>query len=139
MKNKIEFIYRYNNIISNNFNNILLSTNKYIIVGGRKYLYLLYYSKDNYSPVEKKVEAEINYIYKINDEFFLASTNDGLILSISIDEKYNISIKHRKLINGDINSLFVKNIKSFLITNENNFQIWTTQSKESQDIDCLIF
>ena len=137
MENKIEIIHRYNNIISNIFNNILLITNKYIIVGGRKYLYFFF--KDNYSSAKKRVEAEINYIYKINDEFFLASTNDGLILSISINEKYNISIKHRKLIDGDINSLFVKNIKSFLITNENNIQIWTTQSKESKDEACLIF
>ena len=133
---KIEINYRYDNIVSNHFKNILVSTNKYIIVGGRKFLYLLNYKTNKIS--KKKIISEINYIYKINDEFFLASADDGIILNISIDENSNIFIKDKKFINGDINSLFLKNFKSILITSEENAQIWTTQSKENED-KCIIF
>lgn len=100
-------------------------------------IYLLNYKTNKISI--KKIISEINYIYKINDEFFLASIDDGIILNISIDENGNIFIEDKKFIKGDINSLFLKNFKSILITSEENAQIWTNQSKENKDESCLIF
>ena len=133
---------KYTGIKSNNFNNILIATNKYIIVGGRKTVYLLNYIdniKTNSPFIVSGVSGEINYIYKIDDISFLASTSDGKVLDIQLKNKNGIDFKEKKFTNDEINSLFLKSYKSILLTTEKNIQVWTNSSKENKDEDCTIF
>ena len=133
---------KYTGIKSNNFNNILIATNKYIIVGGRKTVYLLNYIdniKTNSPFIVSGVSGEINYIYKIDDISFLASTSDGKVLDIQLKNKNGIDFKEKKFTNDEINSLFLKSYKSVLLTTEKNIQVWTNSSKENKDEDCTIF
>ena len=135
-ENGLEEIGRYNEIKSNNFKNILISTNKYILVGGRKCIYLI--DDINKKSIEKfMVKGEINYIYKMNDEFFFATTSEGTILQITINKNKKLEFKEKKFDDCEINSLFIKSCKSILFTDENNIQIWNIPSKENNG-DCTI-
>ena len=133
-ENKLEEIHRYRNIESNNLKNILISTNKYIVVGGHNCIYFLEYDGAK-KKIDFKVNGDINYIYKIHDEFFLASTKDGKILKISIYKDNNFDIKEKKFNNTQINSLFMKNYKTILFSDDNYIQIWNIKKKEG----CQIF
>ena len=132
-ENNLEEIHRYNNIETNNFKNILTATHKYIIVGCKNKICLLDYTGDK-KIFEFNVEGEINYINKIHDEFLLASTREGKILHINIGK--DLVIKEKKFINGQINSLFLKNFKTILFTDDNEIQIWSSPKKEE---NCAIF
>ena len=73
--------------------------------------------------MHSKIEnGEITFVNKIHDKFFLVSTGEGAILQITID-KENIIIK-RKIFNNRINSLFMKNFKTIIFTDENSIQIF---------------
>ena len=71
-----------------NKKNALIATNKYLIWGGRKYIYIGAFSKYNRKK-EKLLYGNINCIQKIHDELFLASTDDGSILQIIFEQKNN--------------------------------------------------
>ena len=82
---------------------------------------------------EKPLYGNINCIQKIHDEFFLASTDEGSILQITIEKKNNIpilEIKSKNFIPKKINSLILKNINTILLTYDKGFQIFIIQ-KES--------
>lgn len=132
-ENGLELINRYDNIKSNNFNNILLTTNKYIIIGGKKYIYYIDYTNDKKINEKYSVKGEIICIYLINYNFFLASTSEGIILEIKINQNNKTEIKEKKFIDDEMNSLFLKNFKSLLFTSENNIQVWTILSKEDKN------
>ena len=132
-ENNLEEIHRYNNIETINFKNILTVTHKYIIVGCKNKICFLNYIGDK-RIVEITVDGEINYINKIHDEFLLASTREGKILHINIGKE--LEIKEKKFINGQINSLFLKNFKTILFTDDNEIQIWSSPKKEE---NCAIF
>ena len=72
-----------------NKKNVLIATNKYLILGGRKYIYILEHSLNILLKIEKLLYGNGNIIciQKIHDEFFLASTDDGSILQITIEKK----------------------------------------------------
>ena len=133
-ENKLEEIHRYTNIESNYFKNILSSTNKNIIIGGKNCLYFLEYDGSKKTS-QFNINGEINYISKIHDEFFLASTKDGKILQIHFNKDNQLDIKEKKFYNTQINSLFLKNYKTILFTDDNSIQIWNIKKKE----DCQIF
>lgn len=104
---KIETIYK---------KNVLIATNKYLILGGRKYFYILDHSLNIMQKKEKPLYGNINCIQKIHDEFFLASTDEGSILQITIEKKNNIpilEIKSKNFISKKINSLILKNINIY--------------------------
>ena len=81
---------------------------------------------------EKLLYGNINCIQKIHDEFFLASTDDGAILQITIEKKNNcpqLEIKGKKFISKEIYSLILKNINTILFTYDKGFQILTLQKE----------
>ena len=134
-ENGLELINRYDNIKSNNFNNILLTTNKYIIIGGKKYIYYIDY-KTNIKN-KKKYDREINYIEKIHEESFLAATDEGIILHITINNDQTLKINERIFSIGKIYSLSIKNFKTILFTDENRIQLWNNSNNDG--FFCNIF
>ena len=138
--NQLAQINRIKNIESNNFKNILIATNKYIIVGGKNYLYFIDYNDDKNS-FKRLINKDITFIYKIHDKFFLASTKEGSIIQININNNKDntIDAKEKKLINNQINSIYFKNFKTFIFTDDNNIQIWNTPREEKNDDNCKIF
>ena len=124
-ENQLEKIKTYNNINLHNYNNNLILTNKYIIIGGAKYIYYLDYTKDIKTENIKKrmVNGNINYIYEIHDEFFLASTREGIIMQVNINNNI-LAIKENNFLVNQINSIFMKNYKTLLFTDDNYIQIW---------------
>ena len=134
-ENGLELINRYDNIKSNNFNNILLTTNKYIIIGGKKYIYYIDYTTNIKN--KKKYDREINYIEKIHEESFLAATDEGIILHITINNDQTLKINERIFSIGKIYSLSMKNFKTILFTDENRIQLWNNSNNDG--FFCNIF
>ena len=132
----------FDDIKSNYFNNILTSTNKYIIVGGQNHIYYIDYYIDysnnliDHNKRTYNLNKEINYIQKIHDESFLASTNEGEILHITFNNEGNINVKERNFSTGKITSLFSKNFKSILFTDDNFINSWRIQTNQD---NCNIF
>ena len=120
-ENGLEEIKRYDKVGSNFLENILITTNNYIVLANLKNIYFLDY-KGNKNLHSKIENGEITFVNKIHDKFFLVSTGEGAILQITID-KENIIIK-RKIFNNRINSLFMKNFKTIIFTDENSIQIF---------------
>ena len=140
-ENKLNETIRFDNIESNNFKNILIATNKYLIVGGKNNIYFIDYN-DNKNSFKRLINKEITFIYKIHDKSFLASTKDGTIIEININNNKDniIDIKEKKLINSQINSVYLKNFKTFIFTDDNNIQIWNIPRKKTNgDGNCKIF
>ena len=138
-ENKLVKIKIYKNIKLHTYKNKnnLIKTNKFIIIGGVKYIYSLDYTKDIETENIKKwtVNGNINYIYKIHDEFFLASTREGTIIQVNINNNIP-DIKEKSFIPNSINSIFMKNYKTLLFTDDNYIQIWNNPYNTSM---CNIF
>ena len=134
---KLEEISSYNDIKSNNLRNVLILTKKYIIIGGKKYIYYIDYNKNikNKDHYYKYINGEINYIQKVHDESFLAATNEGKILHATIDNN-NLEIVERYFQVSPINSLFLKNYRTILFTDKNSIQLWNCPNDEGY---CNIF
>ena len=134
---KLEEISSYNDIKSNNLRNVLILTKKYIIIGGKKYIYYIDYNKNikNKDHYYKYINGEINYIQKVHDESFLASTNEGKILHVTIDNN-NLEIIERYFQDSPIYSLFLKNYRTILFTDKNSIQLWHCPNDEGY---CNIF
>ena len=130
-ENGLQEINRYNKVRSNYLENILITTDNYIILGDSKYIYFLDY-KGNKSMSSKIENGEITYVNKIHDRFFLASTSEGAILEIIFDKEKPV-IKS-KIFNHRINSFVMKNFKTMLFTDENSIQIF----KKNED-KCIIY
>jgi hypothetical protein len=106
--------------------NVLTKTNKYLIVGGIKELYILDYSLKIIQTIKIQDYGNINYIHKIHDELFLASTDDGEILQITNKNKnHNFKIAGKRFISRRIYSLVLNNINTILFTYDDGFQILT--------------
>jgi hypothetical protein len=138
-ENSLQQIDRYNNIKSNNLKNILIATNKYILVGGLNFIYYLDFNtiKQSNEKYVKNIIGEINYIQKIHDESFLACTSEGTILHITFDQSMMLDINERTFLTNNISSLFVKNFKTILLTDENNIQLWNNPNNNNDN--CYIF
>ena len=120
---KIETIYE---------KNVLIVTNKYLILGGREYIYILDHSLNIIQKKERPLYGNIKYIQKIHDEFFLASTDNGYILQITIEKKNNtpiLEIKSKNFISKAIYSLILKNINTILLTYDKGFKIFINQKE----------
>ena len=130
-ENGLQEINRYNKVRSNYLENILITTDSYIILGDGKYIYFLDY-KGNKNMSSKIENGEITYVNKIHDRFFLASTSEGAILQIILDKEKPV-IKS-KIFNHRINSFVMKNFKTMLFTDENSIQIF----KKNED-KCNIY
>jgi hypothetical protein len=136
-QNEGKFIKHSEKIEKINKKNVLIATNKYLILGGRKYIYILDHSLNIIEKKEKPLYGNINCIQKIHDEFFLASTDDGSILQITIEKKNShpkFGIKSKNFISKEIYSLILKNINTILFTYDEGFQIYTIQKE-----NCIIF
>jgi len=120
-ENGLQEIIRYNKVWTNYLENILITTNNYIILGDSKYIHFFDY-KGNRNMSSKIENGEITCINKIHDKFFLASTSEGAILQITIDKEKPV-IKST-IFNNRINSFVMKNFKTILFTDENSIQIF---------------
>ena len=130
-ENGLQEINRCNKVWTNYLENILITTNNYIILGDSKYIHFFDY-KGNRNMSSKIENGEITYINKIHDKFFLASTSEGAILQITIDKEKPV-IKS-KIFNNRINSFVMKNFKTILFTDENSIQIFKKFEEK-----CLVY
>ena len=115
------------NINENNYQKKLITTNQYIIIGGTKCIYFIEHTKgisDKDGIKKIAIDGEINYIHKIHDHFFLASTNKGKIFQITLDSHHHINTKEKQFGDGSINSFLMKNFNTIIITDDNGAQIW---------------
>ena len=135
---KLEEVLRYLDIESNIFKNILTVTNKYIVIAGKKLLYFFGYKGNKAIKNVFDLKYEINYISKIHDEFILAATNEGKIIRIIFKNNNTISRDGKKFIDSRVNSLFLKNLKTLLITDDISIQIWHYSNKKNGE-NCNIF
>jgi len=128
--NELKNISVYKNLKLYNYKNNFIKTNKFIIIGGSRCIYYLNYTKDFgiEDMNERVINEEINYIYKIHDEFLLASTREGAIIQININNNI-LDIKQKYFINNQINSLYMKNFKTIFITDKNSIQIWNNNDE----------
>ena len=124
-------IDNHDNIETINNRNVLIEmNNKYIIIGGKKYIYYLDYTQSENNIQKENINWDISFIHKINDELLLASTNNGDILQIKINKKGGdmftiIKNKNKNLINKKINSLLLKNAKNIVLANEDCVEVLT--------------
>ena len=106
--------------------NVLIETNEYLIVGAIKELYILDYSLNIIKKIKIQDYGNINYIHKIHDELFLASTDDGEILQMTVEKRNSIfKIAGKRFISRRIYSLVLNNINTILFTYDDGFQILT--------------
>ena len=136
-QNELEEIAIHKINLSNYRNNNMIITNKYIIIGGSRYIYYLKYTGNLSTEKMNKlvINQDINYICKVHEECFLASTKEGSIIQININNDI-FEIKEQNLISKQIYSLFLKNYKTILLTDDENIQIWNNQYDSSF---CSIF
>ena len=122
----------------NSIKNNLILTNKYIIIGGQRCIYYLNYTKylSNEQMKEYPINSGINYIYKIHDEFFLASTENGSILQININNN-SFQITEKFCTDNPISSIFMKNYKTILLTGDNKIQVWNNPTSDKSS--CSIY
>jgi hypothetical protein len=136
--NVLQKIKTYSYFKLNNAKNNLIITNKYIILGGQGFIYYLDYTKDisKEKMKERLINSGINCIYKIHDEFFLASTRNGSILQININNDL-FEIKEKFFTGYPISSLFMKNYKTIILTGDNKIQIWNNPNSDKSS--CSIY
>ena len=136
--NVLQKINTYSFFKLNNAKNNLIITNKYIIIGGQGFIYYLDYTKDisKEKMKERLINSGINCIYKIHDEFFLASTRNGSILQININNDL-FEIKEKFFTGYPISSLFMKNYKTIILTGDNKIQIWNNPNSDKNS--CSIY
>ena len=132
-ENGLQEINRCNKVWTNYLENILITTNNYIILGDSKYIHFFDY-KGNRNMSSKIENGEITYINKIHDRFFLASTSEGAILQITIDKEKPVIKSKIFNINNRINSFVMKNFKTILFTDENSIQIFKKFEEK-----CLVY
>ena len=141
--NKLNLIKCFDNLNINNKTNTLTSNNQYLLLGGINNIYYFDYIHNQNTIKQRfisKDSGEIIFIKKINNQLFLASTSNGIILEIILNELYEINIKERIMMkNQSIYSLLLKNYNTLLISTENGFQIWSANQKDWKGKDCEIF
>lgn len=109
----------------------LITTGKYLILGGKKIIYHIDHSLNIINIYQ--IDGCINNIHKIHNELFLAASDKGDILQIKvIREKRNdiLIIDKKFFINDEINYVILKNINTILFTYKNGFQVFTNPKKE---------
>lgn len=134
-----ENIGKYENIETINNRNVLIEmNNKYIIIGGKKYIYYLDCTQKKINIQKQNIKWDISFIYKINDELLLASTNNGDFLQIKINKKGGdmftiIKNNNKNLKNKKINSLLLKNIKNILLASEDCVEVLTIDKNPDEE------
>jgi hypothetical protein len=115
--------------------NKLISTNKYLIVGGKNCIYYIDYTQNQDKRDLKETQSsEIKFIHKIHNELFLASTNNGEILQIIMDDKNKLNIISKISTYQIINSIIYKNYQTILFTNDAYIEIWTSPKEDKKCI-----
>ena len=139
-----------------NLNHIMILTNTSLYIGGYENIYYYDYIDDKYNQVKFSSNEEfICFLYKIHDQLFLASTSNGNILQIKINENKEpfiiskfFEISREIDINSNIQdksicSLLLKNLKCILFTDEQNIHVLTIPNKKEKEKekekDCIIF
>ena len=125
--------------------NSLVGTNKYLILGGINQIFFF--------DVEKKFQIEskelksfdditkITYITKIHEQFLLASTNNGSILQININDNGSKEIITKYIENIAISSILMIDYETILICGNDEVDILSIPlGKEKKDKNnCLSF
>ena len=123
--------------------NTLVEANQYLIIGGNGYIYFIDIN-NNYTVAKYKIKSEefeeILFLYKIHDQFLLASTDKGSILQITIKENREIDIIYKYIGEKKISSVLMIDYEMLLISGNNEMDILSVPIKEeNQNQNCLIF
>ena len=118
-------------IETNNKRDALIATDKYLIVGGKSFIYHIDLSL--ILKGEHTINGDISNIQKIHDQLFLAATNKGEILQIMMTKRGKddiLDINNKLFISHEIYYVLFKNINTILFIDKNGIQILTIPKKE---------
>ena len=140
-KNKMKFTHNIKLKGRVNTYTIAKGSNKSLIIGiGNIIEYIDLEQDEVYEQNNKCILKEnIIYIHKIHDQLFLASSDKGSIIQITINEKNQIEIIQKNFLNVPIKCLLYKNIKNILFTSEDKLYILNSNIQNNSQKDCKIF
>ena len=122
---------------------ILVGTDKYLIIGGMGKIYFYDVTK-NYELESKELplsSSKITYIFKIHDQFLLASTNKGSILQLVIKENGTKEIIEKYITSKEISYILMVNFEIIAISVRDEIDILSISHKEEMKNikDCILF
>jgi hypothetical protein len=82
---------------------------------------------------------DIISIHRVHNELFLASTDKGSIIQITINENKQIGFIKKTFVKGQINCLLLKNMKNILFTAGNKIWVLSNDKENSKNEDCKVF
>ena len=114
-----------------------------LIVGYEKYIEYIDLEDNNYSQKESpngmSEHEDIISIHRVHNELFLASTDKGSIIQITINENKQIGFIKKTFVKGQINCLLLKNMKNILFTAGNKIWVLSNDKENSKNEDCKVF
>ena len=119
---------------------IMTTSEKNVIIGGKGGFYFCDPEKGN---IEFKTIPKIQYnqediiinIHKIHDKLFLASTFNGIVLQIKIENNFEFNILQNKFRAKIIKSLLFQNLKCICAVDEDSFYVIKLKKQEDS---CII-
>ena len=122
---------------------ILVGTDKYLIIGGMGKIYF-YDVTENYELESKELplsSSKITYIFKIHDQFLLASTNKRSILQLVIKENGTKEIIEKYITSKEISYILMVNFEIIAISVRDEIDILSISHKEEMKNikDCILF
>ncbi len=121
--------------------NTLVEANQYLIIAGIGNIFYIDICNKSYKVKIKSINLEpyeeILFLYKIHDQFLLASTDIGSILTISIKENRELDIIPKNITNKKISSVLMIDYEMLLIAGNNEMDILTVP--KNQNPNCLVF
>ena len=155
IKQNVVSLYKFENDNFNQIQNInlkisglpdtLVEANQYLLIASIGNIFSIDIFNKSYKITKNKSinlepYEEILFLYKIHDQFLLASTDIGSILTISIKENREINIIAKNIINKKISSVLMIDYEMLLIAGNNEMDILTVPKKEvNQNSNCLVF
>ena len=115
-----------------------------MIVGGigEIYFYNIFNNKGEYKKNEPKIlnlkndNEEVTFIYKIHDQLLLASTNEGYIYQITIEDK-DVKLIRKRICQREISSILMLNYETILISKDDQIDILSVPIHNNKN--CEIF
>ena len=120
--------------------NTFIGTDQYLIVGGYEQI-LFYNINKNYEIEFKELNnlGNVTFISKINDQLLLASTSNGYILQITIQDNGVIKIENKFIDKIKISSILMVNYQTILISSNNQIDILSISREKDKSNNCLMF
>jgi hypothetical protein len=119
---------------------IMTTSEKNVIIGGKGGFYFCDPEKGNIEfitipKIQYNQEDIIINIHKIHDKLFLASTFNGIVLQIKIENNFEFNILQNKFRAKIIKSLLFQNLKCICAVDEDSFYVIKLKKQEDS---CII-